>query len=363
MSLRSRILQVTSVLLIVAFAAVGWSLAQTMRVMPNTPVSVQVAEWARTHGLGFLVTEYELMIDALHAPKAGGRPDPMVLLALANSGSAVGARAPMPTPLTPSLPDEGSFRVLRSLHGVPVIQEALVRPDARSSSYLTSVIVMSAAHTRLTLHPGTMDPGNPRAFHSQAYVSDRASSRLLATFNSGFLVQDSLGGFSLNGRTVGRLREGAASIVTYKDGHTALGMWGRDVSLTSDVVSVRQNLRLIVDRGRPVPKIAEAVSSRFGAAAGASFRTWRTGLGITATGDLVYAMGDALTTNALADVLAKAGAVRAMQLDINYHSVVYLWYTTGRHGHVLPHKILNPAHGVMTYLSVDPRDFFALYAR
>ena len=346
-----------------ALGATAWSLLQTVRVMPNTPVAVQVGEWARTHGLGFLVTQFEVAVNYLNPPKAGGRPDMTVLAALGSTGTSLGARAPMPTPLTPALMGEGSFRVLRAIHGVPVIQEALVRPDARSSSYLTSVIVMSGAHTRLSLHPGTMDPGHPRAFHSRAMVSDRTSTGLLATFNSGFLVQDSLGGFYLNGRTAGRLRSGAASIVTYADGHTAIGMWGRDMTMATDVASVRQNLRLIVDDGKPVAQVAEAVASRFGAAAGASFRTWRSGLGVTASGDLVYAMGDALTTNALASVLARAGAVRALQLDINYHSVAYLWYTAGAHGRVRPHKVLDPAHGIRTYLGIDPRDFFALYAR
>ena len=352
-----------SALIVAALVLGGWSVSRTMRLMPGSPFSVQFAEWARTHGLGFLVTEYELILDQFNPPQTGGRPDMRVLQALGRTGSSVGARKAMPTPLSPPLPGEGQFRVLRATRGVPTLQEALVRPDAVSSSYLTSVIVMSGTHTRVELHPGTMDPGSPKAFHSAAHVSGRNSSGLLGTFNSGFLVQDSQGGFYLHGRLVGRLRQGAASIVTYRDGDTTVGVWGRDVRMSHNVVSVRQNLRLIVDHGRPVSNMDAAVASRFGAAASASFRTWRSGLGVAANGDLIYAIGDALTTGALADVLARAGAVRALQLDINYHSTVYIWYSPGPNGHVIPHMILSPAHGLLTYLGDDSRDFFAVYTR
>jgi hypothetical protein len=362
-ALRSRVARVVATIFIMAVLATGWSIAQTMRVMPNSPFSVQIAAWGRTHGLGVLVTQYELVLDRLHPPKIGGKPDMKLLRELSHAGTNVGSRAPMPTLLSPALPGEGSFRVLRSVNGQASVQEALVRPDTTSSSYLTSVVVMNGQSTRLSLHPGMMDPGNPKAFHSLAHISNRTSSRLLSTFNSGFLVQDSQGGFYLNGTTAGHLRAGAASIVTYKDGHTDIGAWGREVRMTADVVSVRQNLRLIVDGSRPVSNMEAAVASRFGASAAASHRTWRSGLGVTAAGDLVYVMGDALTTNSLAAVLAHAGAVRALQLDINFHSTAYIWYSAGVNGLVKAHKILTPAHGASMYFDNAARDFFAVYAR
>ncbi len=360
---RSHIVQAVVAVVLVVALSLGWSIKQTINVMPNSPISVQIAEWGRTHGLGFFVTQYELFLDRLHPLKVGGMPDLSILRALAKEGTTVGARAPMPTPLTPALPGEGTFRVLRSVHGTPAMQETFVRPDATSSAYLTSVIIMSGHNTRLTLHPGMMDPGTPTAFHSLAHLSNKASTGLLSSFNSGFLVQDSQGGFYLNGHTAGQLRNGAASVVTYKDGHTTVGMWGRDMHMTPNIVSVRQNLRLIVDNGAPVPNMDAAVASRFGAAAGATIRTWRSGLGVTANGDLVYAMGNGLTAYALADVMAKAGAVRAMPLDINFHSTVYIWYTKGHNGLVVPHKVLKPARGPFTFIGNDARDFFALYAK
>jgi hypothetical protein len=44
---------------------------------------------------------------------------------------------------------------------------------------------------------------------------------------------------------------------------------------------------------------------------------WRSGLGVTADGALVYVGGPGLNITDLADLLVRAGAVRAMELDIN----------------------------------------------
>ena len=45
--------------------------------------------------------------------------------------------------------------------------------------------------------------------------------------------------------------------------------------------------------------------------------TWRSGIGITKNGDLLFAVGNNLTPSTLADALILAGAQSAMQLDIN----------------------------------------------
>ena len=46
-------------------------------------------------------------------------------------------------------------------------------------------------------------------------------------------------------------------------------------------------------------------------------------MGVTENGALVYAGGPALTMTSLADVLVRAGAVRALELDINTDWVQY----------------------------------------
>jgi hypothetical protein len=50
---------------------------------------------------------------------------------------------------------------------------------------------------------------------------------------------------------------------------------------------------------------------------GNAIYVWRSGIGITADGALVYVGGPGLNITDLASLLVRAGAVRAMELDIN----------------------------------------------
>ncbi len=87
--------------------------------------------------------------------------------------------------------------------------------------------------------------------------------------------------------------------------------------MTPSVVAVRQNLDLIVDNGQPVAGLDANDNIRWGATLGGRVQVWRSGLGITADGALVYVGGTGLSIVDLANVLARAGAVRAMEMDIN----------------------------------------------
>ena len=86
---------------------------------------------------------------------------------------------------------------------------------------------------------------------------------------------------------------------------------------------MRQNLDLIVENGKAVPGLAAQNSPKWGITLGGTFNVWRSGLGVTKDGALVYVGGPALSISDLANVLVRAGAVRAMQLDINTGWVQY----------------------------------------
>jgi hypothetical protein len=134
------------------------------------------------------------------------------------------------------------------------------------------------------------------------------------------------GGYYTDGRTIIPLRSGAASFVVYRNGTSTVGVWGRDVTMTPEVVSVRQNLDLVVDNGAPVPGLDAADTTKWGATLGDQVYVWRSGLGVTADGALVYVGGPGLNITDLADLLARAGAVRAMELDINTDWVNFSTY-------------------------------------
>ena len=55
---------------------------------------------------------------------------------------------------------------------------------------------------------------------------------------------------------------------------------------------------------------------------------WRSGVGVDAHGNLIYAAADIQTAESLAQILQRAGAVRAMELDINYEWTTFNFYGT-----------------------------------
>jgi hypothetical protein len=154
----------------------------------------------------------------------------------------------------------------------------------------------------------------------------------MTAFNSGFRIKDSRGGYYQNGNAFGVLTSGAASLVVYRNGTTEIGIWGRDVRLTHAVAAVRQNLKLLIDNGRLDENLDAAVHANWGTTVGASINVWRSGIGITANGDLVYVVGDALSARSLATLLLNAGAVRAMRLDINKLWISFMWFTPMKSG-------------------------------
>jgi hypothetical protein len=132
-------------------------------------------------------------------------------------------------------------------------------------------------------------------------------------------------------------------------------MWGRDASLAADVISVRQNLGLLVDAG-----VNFGNSGSWGAVLGRGTNTWRSGLGVDSSGNLLYASGPALSAATLAQVLIQAGAVRAMELDINPQWVAFSYYGgTGAGTNLLPAMHYPPSH----WLTGTARDFVVIMAR
>lgn len=353
---------------LVTLVATGWSLAGALRA-PGDDAPTKLAEWARDHGLGPIVTLAETVQYRLNPPVTGGSPDTAQLAAGARE-AVTGARtgtAAIPqvllqqrvtSPAGAALPGEGVWvPAVRTAAG-PLVQVTYVRPDTVHTSYLTGIAWMSH-RLHFVLHPGFEDPGTTGLSQADAVTRSHYAG-LAATFNGGFKMKDAGGGYYDHGTTIGALAQGAASFVVYRDGHATVGTWGGDVSMTPDVVFVRQNLKPLVQDGTVAPNLDANVQGSWGVTVGGGMAVWRSGIGVTAAGDLVYAGGNALTVSALADVLHRAGAVQAMQLDINPAWVSYMFYSRGQHRPV-PHKLVPFQRPADRYLSATSRDFVAAY--
>jgi hypothetical protein len=365
---------VTRVILAVIAVFLCWvafSVGQALTAAGGGSVSSTLAEWARDHYLGPAVTFAEWM--TYNPPKAGGKPSFSLAVP---SGEAVRPKyakahgfkpiipARLTTPAGTPLPGEGVWRVLETVKGEPAMFGTYLRPSAEYSSYVAGIVSIDQRLVTFQLHPGSEDPG-PGNWGSLPYIPLGSRRGLLATFNGGFKLDTAGGGFYLNGVTRGTMTNGAASVVYYRNGTIAIGTWGSEVGMTPDVVGVRQNLKLIVDHGQVPDSVNYNVISSWGATLGGGYYVWRSGLGITKDGRVIYAYGPALNVRELADLLQQAGAVEALQLDINPFWMSFMYYEKDGHpSDPTPVNLLaSQQQTAYRYYSVYSRDFTSVYAR
>jgi hypothetical protein len=362
-----------SIVLAIFLGSLAWSVGSVLSAPGTDTVAARMAEWARDHGLGFVVTAAENVQYWLNPPKIGGKPTGSELKDLngqtvqpqstQSAQPQVGVHVPLQPLVTPKLDAEGVFKTVVTVQSQPAVQIAYLRPDNKHTSYLAGVAWMSGSLLKFVQHPGFSDPGHMDLWSQPAIIPTSQRSGLVATFNGGFKIKNSRGGFYADGHTAGTLTKGAASLVVYSDGHSDVISWP-DTKLGPDIVSVRQNLTLLIDNGEIASNLDKNVLANWGWTIKNAYFVWRTGIGITASGDFVFVAGNALSIQSLADLLHTAGAVRAMELDINAQWISYMWYTPGSTAtSPVPNKLLDFARPADRYFKPTSRDFFAVYAK
>ena len=332
---RRRAIVLLGAITLVVVGYLGVSLAFALH-NPSYGVSysARAAEWGRQHGLGGMVTWIETEYYKLNPPKVGGKPQGHVFgtgptkVSIPPGVHHLAAPAPLVTPAAVPLPGEGVWHVAGRLTatGVPTMYEAFVRPNAVNTSYVVGVAWMDPTLLKAQLYSGSFIPGKG-PFAYSAPITAKNSESLVAAFNAGFRMQDASGGYYTGGRMILPLRRGAASVVIWRDGTMTMGMWGRDFTMNNQIASVRQNLDLIVDHGAAVPGLAGQNTVKWGKTLGGTFNVWRSGLGVTKSGAIVYVGGPSLSISDLANVLVRAGAIRGMELDINTDWVQFSAFT------------------------------------
>lgn len=376
-----------AIALVVLMIPVLWSYIRALTAPGTDPWTARSVEWIRDHGGGGIVNRVEHWWYTNHAPPVGGKPEHGIPRSNAPGEDAVGKKTktlptPLPTaprrparlsppgnlqPLATPLPDEGVWHpTSRTVQGLPGVYTTFMRPDPIHTSLVTGIAWMDTKLLRTVFVPGLQEPGGgPNPWGSQIPKDQRAG--LVAAFNSGFKMQASRGGYYTDGQMVRPLRDGAASLVITQDGTANVGMWGRDFAMSPNIKTVRQNLDLMIDNGREVQGLDSDANDKWGATLGNKVFVWRSAVGVDAQGGLIFVGGNGLNAKTLGDVLLRAGAVRAMELDINSQWVSYYTYEQ-----VFPYDP-NAVRGIKLlsdmqrsedrYLQPGERDFFALFAR
>jgi phosphodiester glycosidase len=333
----------------------------------DSSLGIRTTEWMRDNGARGLVTRIENLYYSLTAPSKGGPP----LKALPKQAGAVKPfvarpvhyyRPPNIAPvITPALPGEGVWHATFAAGGSrPPMLITSFRPEPSYPQLVAGVAWIDHTRTSVMLYPGLQEPSVAMPSRGPMEVPRQLRSTVVATFNSGFKLSDSGGGFAYNGHTYAPLKAGLATIVRYRHGRVDVISWTGGPDVPRDVVYARQNLPLIVSGGRPNPNLSDG--PEWGATLGNAIQVWRSAVGIDRHGDLIYAAANYQTVGSLAAIMIRAGAVRAMELDINTYWTSFITYRStgaGDPANLLPTMDRSPER----YLTPDDRDFFAVYAR
>jgi hypothetical protein len=356
------------ILLIASIACLvpaGVSYVGAMTEKHDVRLLVSSVEWLRQNGGNPLVSQVENWYYTLNAPSKGGpalRSLPQVGVASTGEGGAPAPayRPPDVKPLIrPALPGEGVWKKAAAHAGSrPPLLLTTFRSDPEYPQFVAGVAWIDSSRTQLAYVPGLAEPPPPLAHRGPAEVPESRRRGLVATFNGGFPLETSNAGLIYRGKVVESMVNGIATLVGYRDGRVDVVNWDQGAGAPADVWFAKQNLPPIIDGGRFNSNLGDG--PQWGETVNNAVRVWRSGIGIDSRGNLLYAAANYQTVESLARILKRAGAVRALELDINEDWTSFISYRHpggGEPSNLLPDMLRPPER----YLTPDERDFFAVY--
>lgn len=357
-----RVLLIAACLCLVPIA-VSW--VRMLNQPRNVSWSIATVEWARSHGANPLVSQVENWYYELNAPSKGGPPLkslPQVGVTTASAQPRVHIyRPPRVKPLIhPALPGEGVWHPASAVAGRrPPVLLTTFRSDPEYPQFIAGVAWIDSGRTHLDYVPGLAEPPELEN-RGPSEVPPAKRDRIAATFNGGFPLETSNAGLVYRGEVLAPMVNGIATLVEYRGGRIDIRPWENGEHVNPKIVFAKQNLPPIIEEGKLNPNLSDG--PEWGATVNNAIRVWRSGLGVDRRGNLIYAAANYQTVESLAKVLQRAGAVRAMELDINEDWTSFISYR--RPGAKEPSNLLPEMFRPDTrYLEPDERDFFAVYVK
>jgi Phosphodiester glycosidase len=345
------------------------SYVQMLSQPSDSSLGIRTVEWLTGNGARGIVDKVESIYYSWSTPSTGGpalralprQPGSVTALRAARRRVRYYRPAPISPLIHPALRGEGVWRATFAGGGSrPPVLVTSFRSDPAYPQMVAGVAWINQARTTTWLYPGLQEPSVLLPSRGPMEVPPRLRPRLVATFNSAFKLTDSGGGVATGGHTYAPLKVGQATILRYRDGKIDVVSWSGRPDVPSDIVYARQNLQLIVNDQRLNPNLSDG--PQWGLTLGNAVRVWRSAVGVDRYGNLIYAAADYQTVGSLAVIMIHAGAVRAMELDINAYwpsFITYRYPSAGHPANLLPGMVRSPER----YLTPDDRDFFAVYLR
>jgi hypothetical protein len=292
-------------------------------------------------------------------PAAIATPQPMTVAPAQSDVTAI--TAPSPANL-----DWQAYGA--AVNGTPIMARAFVKPDPNRPYAQAALVRIDLSQVQLHLMPGTVEPVAAKpipGLKRPGFIptADQAPDVLLAAFNGGFkAIHGHYGMMTADGVTLLPPVNGLATIAQRSDGSIQIGQWGRDLTANDNLTWYRQNCPLLVDQGQINPHVIDENRAEWGYTVKNLDTTWRSGLGLSQDGRfLIYAAGNSLTVQSLAQALQQAGAYYAMQTDINGFYTRFVTYSLAANSKATGHALV--ANKLLNEMSGDPALFLHPYDR
>ncbi len=241
----------------------------------------------------------------------------------------------------------------------------LNRPDMKRPYAIVSLVKMDMQKLGIGLQGGTYYPGGTRHVYGSGSIPPeiQKANTLVAAFNGGFQEKDGGYGMLLGQETYVPLRLNLPTLVLSSTG-SAQFITYHGQPFPTDSVGIRQNGPYLVENGK-ITSYVEAGTDTWGRTITNSTYTWRSALGMTKNGNLLYAAGNSLVPQTLAQALVTAGAVNAIQLDINPPWVRFILYQPFGNAQYSSTPLLTnmQQNGGSAYLHGYNKDFFYVYKK
>jgi hypothetical protein len=235
------------------------------------------------------------------------------------------------------------------------------------------ILRLRARTTLLRWHDGSEDPPSsagevPTDAGPSIDWASEGLAGVVAVFNGGFKESADAGGAVADGVTLEPLVRGDMTLALSNEGHWSMGVWGSKgfPAPGFDAIAYRQNLGPLVLHGALTPAATSTDWTYWGStwpdSAGAF--TSRSGIGVDRNGNLVYvaAIGH-VDVAQLGIALLRAGAVSAMELDINPFWPIMGASRAPLHAPgALPVQVPYAEHDPTIYETGWERDFFVALA-
>lgn len=255
---------------------------------------------------------------------------------------------------------EGIWDTLKVHSGEILLAKTFLRVDSNRPTNEVSIIKMNMNDLTLHLVAGTHEPGGLRHPGKGKIPAEIVkSSKLVAAFNGGFQQKDGHYGFIIGDQTYLPLQKNIATLlIPYNKPLEIVRFEGGPLDMNA-IEAVRQNCPILIENGVITTDLPAWNAESWGLTITNSMFTWRSGLGVTKNRNLLYAAGPYLSPETLAIALQKAGAVNAMQLDINFPWIRYTVFTY-QNGMNYGKPIRNQMLPNKQYFTGYNKDFFYL---